>query len=652
MFCANGSNEVLQTLLLTYGGPGRRGARLRADLRAAQPHRPHLTGTEVVVGARRDDFGVDPDAARALIEQHQPEIVFLCSPNNPTGTVEPRATVEAILDVAPGLVIVDEAYGEFAPRVRARARRRRAPARRDPHVLEGVVARRAAGSASASRPRGSVAELEKVVLPYHLDVSTQLAGTTALRFRAEMEARVAFLVEDRERLFAALDELDGVTVFPSGANFLLFRIDGGGPAEKSRGHAIWEALVERGCSCGTSRAGPASRTASGSRSAPRPRTRRSCPPWRTSCASMVAMTSRHDHEHRITKETDVEVDLVIDGVGKVSASTGIPFFDHMLEQLGKHGGFDLTIAATGDLEVDTHHTVEDVGIVLGTAFKKALGDKAGVRRFASGLFPLDEALVQVAVDLSGRPFLVYEIDPISEWIGTFDPQLAEEFWRGFAFAAGITLHLRSLSGKNGHHVIEASFKGVARCLRGRGAGRGSRAPVDEGHPVDLFPAIDVRGGNAVRLLRGDFAAETVYDADPVAVARRFEADGARWIHVVDLDAARTGEPANLATVAAIAGAVDCRVQVGGGVRSVEAAARCSTRAWRGSWSAPPRSSIRSWSTSCARRYPGRVAVGLDARGQEVAVRGWVEGSGTDLVELGRRFADVRGGRADRHRDRP
>ena len=175
--------------------------------------------------------------------------------------------------------------------------------------------------------------------------------------------------------------------------------------------------------------------------------------------------TRHDHEHRVTKETDVEVDLVLDGSGRASASTGIPFFDHMLEQLGKHGGFDLTVAATGDLEVDLHHTVEDVGIVVGTAFKQALGDKVGVRRFASGLFPLDEALVQVAVDLSGRPFVVYEVDPVAEWIGTFDPQLAEEFWRGFAFAAGITLHLRSLSGKNGHHVIEASFKGVARCLR-------------------------------------------------------------------------------------------------------------------------------------------------------------------------------------------
>jgi imidazoleglycerol-phosphate dehydratase len=175
--------------------------------------------------------------------------------------------------------------------------------------------------------------------------------------------------------------------------------------------------------------------------------------------------SRFAREARTTNETDIVVGVELDGKGNASASTGIPFFDHMLEQLGKHGGFDLNVEAHGDLEIDTHHTIEDTGIVLGTALAHALGDKVGVRRFASGLFPLDEALVQVALDLSGRPFLTYEIDPVSEWIGTFDPQLAEEFWRAFVQAAGITLHLRSLSGRNGHHVIEASFKGVARCLR-------------------------------------------------------------------------------------------------------------------------------------------------------------------------------------------
>jgi imidazoleglycerol-phosphate dehydratase len=175
--------------------------------------------------------------------------------------------------------------------------------------------------------------------------------------------------------------------------------------------------------------------------------------------------ARRAELRRETKETTVAVAVTIDGSGTTDVSTGIPFFDHMLEQLGKHAGFDLAIDAKGDLDVDLHHTVEDVGIVLGNALREALGDKRGVRRFANSLVPLDEALVEVAVDLSGRPFLVYAVDPISEWIGTFDPQLAEEFWKGFVDGARLTMHLRGISGKNGHHVIEASFKGVARALR-------------------------------------------------------------------------------------------------------------------------------------------------------------------------------------------
>jgi len=192
------------------------------------------------------------------------------------------------------------------------------------------------------------------------------------------------------------------------------------------------------------------------------------------------MTARTAHQHRETKETTVDVTLVVDGSGDARASTGIPFFDHMLEQLGKHGGFDLTIDAQGDLEVDTHHTVEDVGIVLGTVLKEALGDKAGVRRFADALVPLDEALVQVALDLSGRPFIVYEVDPVAEWIGTFDPQLCEEFWRAFAFASGMTLHITSVAGVNGHHIIEASFKAVARALRDAVRIEGSGIPSTKG----------------------------------------------------------------------------------------------------------------------------------------------------------------------------
>ena len=191
-------------------------------------------------------------------------------------------------------------------------------------------------------------------------------------------------------------------------------------------------------------------------------------------------------KHRKTKETSIEINLQVDGEGAVSVSTGLPFFDHMVSQLGKHAGFDLSVSAEGDLSVDAHHTVEDVGILLGEALREALGDKAGVRRFASIDVPLDEALISVALDLSGRPYLTYEVDPGGGGeaypIGSppFDPQLAEEFWRAFVTSAGITLHVRMLSGRNTHHILEASFKGVARALRDAVRVEGGGVPSTKG----------------------------------------------------------------------------------------------------------------------------------------------------------------------------
>ena len=156
---------------------------------------------------------------------------------------------------------------------------------------------------------------------------------------------------------------------------------------------------------------------------------------------------------RTTSETDIAIELDLDGSGRVVAETGLPFFDHMLAQLGRHGGFDLDLRAAGDLEIDAHHTVEDVGIALGEVFRTALGDKAGVRRFASNRVPLDEALIDVALDLSGRPYLHYEVEfPGQKILGTppFDPQLVEEFWRAFVVSSAITLHVTSVRGVNTH----------------------------------------------------------------------------------------------------------------------------------------------------------------------------------------------------------
>ena len=194
--------------------------------------------------------------------------------------------------------------------------------------------------------------------------------------------------------------------------------------------------------------------------------------------------ARTSTKQRNTKETTIEASLAVDGTGVVEVSTGLPFFDHMVEQLGRHASFDLTVRAEGDLTVDAHHTVEDVGIVLGGCLAEALGDKRGIRRFASMALPLDEALIEVALDLSGRPFLAYDVEfaPDTAGLGTppFDPQLAEEFWRAFATAGNLTLHIRRREGKNTHHMLEASFKGVARCLRDAVRVEGAAIPSTKG----------------------------------------------------------------------------------------------------------------------------------------------------------------------------
>lgn len=171
---------------------------------------------------------------------------------------------------------------------------------------------------------------------------------------------------------------------------------------------------------------------------------------------------------RSTKETSIDLTIDLDGSGTTDISTGVPFYDHMLDQIGRHGAFDLAVKAEGDLHIDSHHTVEDTAIVLGQAFSEALGDKVGIRRFASGLYPLDEALVEVALDLSGRPFFAWNVEmPEAIPLGTppFDPALAEHVMQSFAVNAGITLHVTLKAGRNVHHIIEASFKGLARCLR-------------------------------------------------------------------------------------------------------------------------------------------------------------------------------------------
>jgi len=175
--------------------------------------------------------------------------------------------------------------------------------------------------------------------------------------------------------------------------------------------------------------------------------------------------SRSARVQRTTKESDVLVELELDGTGVADVETGVPFFDHMLAQLGKHGGLDLTVRTTGDLEVDAHHTVEDTSLAVGQALREALGDKAGIRRYGDALVPLDETLVQCAVDLSGRPYLVHTEPGIVELIGSYDTSLTRHIFESIVAEARITVHVNVLSGRNAHHVVEAQFKAFSRALR-------------------------------------------------------------------------------------------------------------------------------------------------------------------------------------------
>ncbi|MGZ6886669.1 MAG: histidinol-phosphate transaminase [Acidimicrobiia bacterium] len=237
IFPANGSNEVLQTILLTYGGPDRR-ALVFEPTYALHSHLARITGTPVIAAARDDDYRIDLDAALAVVTREQPEIVFVCSPNNPSGTVEPVTTIAAIAEASTGLVVVDEAYGEFAPESAiGLVRDDRAVVVTRTYSKVWSLAALRLGFAVA--PAAVVEQLDAVVLPYHLDVATQLAGRLALEHVDEMEGRVRRLIEERERLFVALDDQDGVDVVPSGANFLLFRC-------RTGGHTVWQGLVDRG----------------------------------------------------------------------------------------------------------------------------------------------------------------------------------------------------------------------------------------------------------------------------------------------------------------------------------------------------------------------------------------------------------------------
>ncbi len=503
VFVGTGSDEVIDLLIRLLCVPG------RDAVMVAEPtygmYRVAAAVNDVrVVGVPLDaDCQLDVPGMLGRLDGSV-RAVFCCSPNNPTGALLARDAVAELCRAANALVVVDEAYIEFAPQGSVVA-----------DVVSGVpnlvvlrTLSKAWGLAGlrlgyAIAPEPVVRWLMRIKAPYNVGVHTARAALRALRAESRMRAQVAAITAQRERLAAELARLPFVRrVFPSHANFLLIGCNGSGAGDAA---SVLAALRKRGIvvrdrsavpglegclriSVGTEAQNDALLQALRDIAASESLASESPAPANAGNAgglpaepAAAAGGQRRVRHQRVTAETRIAVEVNLDGSGVVDAATGIGFLDHMLAQLARHSLIDIRLTALGDLHIDEHHTVEDVGITLGEAITSALGNRRGIQRYGF-LLPMDEALAHAAIDLGGRPYLVFEASFARERVGDLPTELVEDFFRALANGMRAAVHI-SVRGRNDHHKIEAAFKGLARALRmaiERDARAGDQLPTTKG----------------------------------------------------------------------------------------------------------------------------------------------------------------------------
>lgn len=477
VFTGVGSDEPIDLLIRIFCEPGK--DRILITPPTYGMYKVSASINDVIVDTvpLSPDFQLEPAKVMAAVNPAT-KILFLCSPNNPTGNLLRREDIESLLKGFQGITVIDEAYIDFTD----------SPSwcmdlDKYPNLVILQTLSKSFGMAGirlgmAFASPKIIELMMKIKSPYNVNELTSQAGMQALHQTDRMKIHVQHILKERARLEKELKAMDGVVLFPSDANFLLFRV--------AKAQEIYKAMADAGVvaryrgdqiHCENTIRVTVGTPEENNRFLvmlhqhlglaegyePRPST--------VSMNSLKARTVSEIVEHpqrkakltRTTKETDISVEVNLDGRGISSISTGIPFYDHMLDQIAKHALIDIELRCKGDLEIDEHHTIEDSAIALGEAISLALGDKRGVERFGFVL-PMDEAQCTVALDLSGRPYLVFEGDFQREYVGAFPTEMTKHVFHSLAMALKATLQIK-VGGENDHHKVEACFKGFARCLR-------------------------------------------------------------------------------------------------------------------------------------------------------------------------------------------
>lgn len=472
IFLGNGSDEAIDLLFRAFCVPGQDKVLLFTPTYGMYKVSAALNDVKIIELPLTADFQLDVPQAKAICEAEKPKMMFICSPNNPTGNLIPKGQILALAENFPGIVVVDEAYIDFSPAgsllphlptAYPPLHTANSPLPTFPNLVVLQTFSKAWGLAGirlgmAFAGKEIIAIFNKIKPPYNINQLTQEVAIAKLQAADEVSEKVAAILAEKEKLSLALAKLENVeNIFPSDANFVLVQF--------KNPQFVFQKMQQKGIILRDRRSAVADclRITIGTPAENETLLQELYQLENRTYAIEPKPAERTARIHRKTSETDILIELNLDRRDQSTFSTGLGFFDHMLEQISKHGNVGLKVQVKGDLHIDEHHTIEDTALALGQAFLEALGSKKGIQRYGF-LLPMDDVLAQVALDFGGRPWIVWDADFNREKIGEMPTEMFYHFFKSFSDTAKCNLNIKA-EGQNEHHKIEAIFKAFAKAVR-------------------------------------------------------------------------------------------------------------------------------------------------------------------------------------------